>query len=593
MTLAIKTGPLAGVGRGRVDPSPGLRVVVPDKENDDWLSTLRRERTDAQARVPAGSPRGGQWTSTGGGGGVGAELARVKGSGALTDEQGKAIRSSAASGKNAAVTALQQKIVARYGVPLAKAALMYERDIKAQLRNAKAQRANELHQKREAQTKVTEALKKSKAALDKALEAKRLADDAKKKAVDDKGKAKADKAREKRRLAREKKTAARLADEAKQKEEAEKKRGKPADLGKHADVDAHEKALKAQYGDAARTVAWGRAMHDRGRALTLDEHTKAISELTERGVLGFNFHDRIGVRDVLRADKSIKTVGQLADRLKADRNSGTMRKIGAQLEAAGAVVAHRKALEQANATHADDRTLADGTVVKAIKLQPMQTKKGTLVYGPGGKPTIDPTTKRQLQTGYIANKHDIDPDGDDRNLRYARLGIDNARKRYTALTHKDIEQPTDHEFLADETTRAYHMSKESGHYQNRINVGAQRYGQGPDAYEKVMMHEMGHALEALNPSRLATSVAYLKARTKGRPLKHYSKGEPDEMVHEDEFQDEYQGKRYVNYHGEYRATEISSMGIQELSHGPDFAKGYVNPKHRDTAHFTLGFLANQ
>ena len=102
---------------------------------------------------------------------------------------------------------------------------------------------------------------------------------------------------------------------------------------------------------------------------------------------------------------------------------------------------------------------------------------------------------------------------------------------------------------------------------------------------------MSHALEALNPSRLATSVAYLKARTKGGALRQYKHGEPGEMIYEDKFQDEYQGKRYVDPQGKFRATEISSMAVQEFSHGSDWARQYK--KDRDTAHFALGFLANQ
>lgn len=81
-------------------------------------------REDAQARVPAGSSKGGQWTS--GGGATGGKAAALA-----------AIGKSVATGKNAAVVAMQQKLVQRYGVPLQKAALMYERDIKAQLKAAK------------------------------------------------------------------------------------------------------------------------------------------------------------------------------------------------------------------------------------------------------------------------------------------------------------------------------------------------------------------------------------------------------------------------------------------------------------------------
>lgn len=117
------------------------------------------DREDAQARVPKGDPRGGQWTSGGGATGGKAE--------ALA-----AIRKSAASGKSTATVALQQKITQRYGVPLAKAALMYERDIKLQLKAAKVQRAGEAAAKRAAKAAVDEALGKSLGAMRQAVNAK-------------------------------------------------------------------------------------------------------------------------------------------------------------------------------------------------------------------------------------------------------------------------------------------------------------------------------------------------------------------------------------------------------------------------------------
>ena len=478
-------------------PEPGDEGGGPPEGGGDSKAPKADRADSSQPRVPAGSPRGGQWTSSGGGGGGVAPAAGPAGSGSLTNEQRAGIRASLASGKNAAVTALQQKLVARYGVPLAQASLMYERDIKQQLKAAKERRAGERAEKLEAKRKVTEALAKSKAALDKAIADKKLADDAKKKAADDQGKAKADKAREKRRLARERKTKKRLeaeaekkriADEEAKKQAKAKKEQDEANRGAHPDVDAHEKALKDQYGDAARTVAWGRAMHDRGRALDLDDYSSTMKAMVDRGMHGFNYHDRIWVRDVIRKHKP-KTVGELADHLKAAQglNQTELRKLGERIEAGGAVAAHRKALEKAGATHADDKTLPDGTVVKSINLKPMTVKQGSVITDAQVKPVIDKRTGRTLQTGYVPSSYDI-VDGQDRNLANARTGIDNARKRLTALAHKDIKQPEEHQFLADDEHRAYHMSKQSGHYEDRINVGAQKTGQGPDAYEKVMIH---------------------------------------------------------------------------------------------------------
>lgn len=98
------------------------------------------ERGDSsQPRVPAGSSKGGQWASSGGAAGGATKKVSAK-KDVLTDEQRQAIRQSFKTGKNAAVIALQQKLVAKYGVPLGKAAIMYEKDIKAQKLAAKGKK---------------------------------------------------------------------------------------------------------------------------------------------------------------------------------------------------------------------------------------------------------------------------------------------------------------------------------------------------------------------------------------------------------------------------------------------------------------------
>lgn len=518
----------------------------------------------------------------------------------MTEGQRQALRQSFVTGKNAAVVALQNKLVARYGVPLKQASLLYERDIKAQMKVAKGLRAEQrLERQAIAGKKGFQAGQRvaKKALVDEGKKKAAAIDEGKKKAADQ-SKAKADRARERRRELRAKKTEKRLAEKKKIEDEAlelSKKKGEADKLkqGAHPDVDAHAQALKAEYGDAARTVAWGRAMHDRGRALSVDHYIEGVKSLHDQGVLGFGAHDRIAVRDILRKHKP-KTVGELVDRLKRDDsgNRDTLRRVGESIESAGAVVAHRRALEKDGATHAPDRTLANGTVVKSINLQELTVKHGSELFHPKtGKPVIDPTTKRQMRTGYVPHKDDITPDGVDTNLRDVRTGIEGARKHFVALAHKDIVQPEKFKFVADDRERAHARSHAMGQFEDTINTGAQLRGLGAAKHEKIMMHEIAHALESENPSRLASSIAYLKARTKGGVLKKYAAGDDHEMVWTDKFQDEYQGKRYVNSKGRQYATEVGSMAVQELSHGGDYARQYK--KDRDTAHFALGFLANQ
>lgn len=132
---------LARMGGGAPHDEPENRAMVAGLRAPVRAWFKKQPRTDAQARIPAGGPGGGRWTSSGGqGGAVAAAVPKATSAHAdvLTDAQREGIRKSLSTGKNAAVAALQAKIVQRYGVPLAKAAMMYERDIKLQLKAAKA-----------------------------------------------------------------------------------------------------------------------------------------------------------------------------------------------------------------------------------------------------------------------------------------------------------------------------------------------------------------------------------------------------------------------------------------------------------------------
>jgi hypothetical protein len=125
-----------------VPPPPEPDALGGGSEGDGPKAKTDAERADAQARVPAGSSAGGQFTSgSGGAGGKPAKVAKSAKGDVLTDEQRHAIRESFKSGKNPAVIAMQQKLMARYGMPAQKAALAYERDIKLQLKAAKAGKA--------------------------------------------------------------------------------------------------------------------------------------------------------------------------------------------------------------------------------------------------------------------------------------------------------------------------------------------------------------------------------------------------------------------------------------------------------------------
>jgi uncharacterized protein len=132
-------------------PGPKGRSAAKPKPRGDSNELWRVLRSDAQARVPKGSATGGQFTSGAGGGGRSVPIMPAANTGAARDRLTAAHRAGIAqsfkTGKNAAVVALQHKLVQRYGVPLKQAALLYERDIKAQLKAAKGAPAKPLPKK--------------------------------------------------------------------------------------------------------------------------------------------------------------------------------------------------------------------------------------------------------------------------------------------------------------------------------------------------------------------------------------------------------------------------------------------------------------
>jgi uncharacterized protein len=419
-------------------------------------------REDAQARVPAGSPRGGQWTSGGGAhGGKAAALANI--------------RTSVVSGKNAAVVAMQQKLVQRYGVPLAKASLMYERDIKAQMKAAKAQRA------------TARAPKKAVVAP-------------------------------------------------------------PKPPASHADVDAHEQGLKQKYGDAARTVAWGRAMHDRGMALSVEEFEQGIQNLTRHGLQDFSIQTSSRLREVFQAAQP-RSVGEFAAALKKDGDSN----LAARVAGTAAIVAHRRALE------------ADGAMrTEEIKLKPPSVSAGSR----------------------------LDADG-------ATAAINGAKARYHVLSHRDLQQPTDYDFVADNTDRGGHWAKAKGQGKDEINIGA-GHSSLVSVAEKTTMHEWGHALEAANPKLSERAIVFYEGRTSGQKLRLLGAGyEAWEYTRDGDppWANEYVGKEYARpskHSGgkdERYSTEITSMGAQDLTSHNNWGDLYEHDA--ETAHFTLGQLANQ
>jgi uncharacterized protein len=540
--------PDAGGGGGSKGKGPKAR-----SDSDD--------REDAQARVPAGSPRGGQWTSTGGGGGGGAVQGPL-GSGTLTEAQRQGIRASAASGKSSATRALQAKLVARYGVPLAKASLMYERDIKAQMKAAKERRGAIRASERAAKGAVDEALAKATGAMSKAVAAKRAGDAAKATDAATKAAAAAAKAAAKREATNAKSRATRAANKAKR--EAEATAAKAADEaakakaattttttakgtagakpGSHPDVDAHTVALKAKYGVAARTVAWGRAMHDRGRALTVEELYDGADALEAAGVKDFTLRFNSAARIAIQ-DHKPTNVAELAAGLRKNK----VPKTAARVEAIAALVVHRRALE------------ADGVLrTEEIKLR---------------------HTKYTTKAAYSGKQVEED--------------IAGAKARYQALSHKDLRQPVTHLFVADATTRA-NQEDQATFGRDVINVGAGKIHADPQWMQKAIVHEWGHALESNNANLRDRAHAYYEGRTRGQTAQQMPNHDPGERAKKGDPPfggSGYAGKDYVHHNGKRYGTEITSVGVQGLRSGMHWGDEYQ--EDRELVHFALGQLANQ
>jgi len=519
---------------------------------DDWDE--RDDGWDTQTRAPKGSSIGGRWVGKGGGGtATQKKEARAK----LTDAEREAIRAGVKSGS--LLVEYQRRIVEKYG-PGKGGMIAYERDIKARMKEAKAARA-QIRAAKKLEKDTAEKLRVEKEKLAKAkaeadAKAKEYEAVRAKMALRAKATEKAQATRAANKAKKEAAAKAKAEAETKAKAEAKAKASlepKPTTtLPPEHTVEHHAKKLEAKYGAAARTVAWGRAMHERGQALTLDELDDGIEHLTKHGATGLKavLDHREAIRRVTEADPSIKTVGELATALRKApkgmlRTAAVGPAVAKQLEGAAAVVAHRRALESSKSERTDE-----------IKLK---------------KPTV---TSASASTEEEVN-----------------AAISGANKRYQALSHKDLKHPTEYDFVADSRKRGNCRDKKT-FGDDTINIGAGEYNTAVQL-ERTTMHEWGHALEAENPELARRASAFLEARTKGEKLKPLGGGyDAHEVTRKDGFYEAYMGKEYRHpQSGRRYATEITSMGVENLVSGRgwgDFYKG-----DRDTAHFTLGQLANQ
>lgn len=98
--------------------------------------------------------------------------------------------------------------------------------------------------------------------------------------------------------------------------------------------------------------------------------------------------------------------------------------------------------------------------------------------------------------------------------------------------------------------------------------GAGSYCNGPleliqynGARTGALEHELGHAIEHLNPELLARAVEFLKVRAKESPLVDHA---PNGECWDDDFYHFYAGRKYARPDGTLHGTELTSTGLELL-----------------------------
>lgn len=289
-------------------------------------------------------------------------------------------------------------------------------------------------------------------------------------------------------------------------------------------------------------------MSERGAQLNIDDFHAGTASLKQAGINSHSSFDHSSALRIVREQNAnLKTVADHAKAIRAEYPGDTGDEIASRLEGSAAVVAHHRALQASGNLRADN---------EPIEIKPVR---------------------------YTAKAN---------NSQQAVVdGIEDARKHYQVLAHRDIKHPTDYVWQANRQRRGDCESKSAGFKRDKINVGAGRY-KGEDGISRTALHEWGHAIESDNPKLTKAAYAYYDARTKGEPLVHLGKGyKRSEMTRKDKLHDNYMGKDYVSSSGKRYGTELTSMGAEKLRSAWEW--GDMHRKDPDTAYFTLGQLAHQ
>lgn len=304
----------------------------------------------------------------------------------------------------------------------------------------------------------------------------------------------------------------------------------------------HLPALVPIYGTkVAPQVAWGRAMSARGESLEMSEFRKGAKALGKAGIEADDMQGFTFLRDLEAAGHT--TVGEIIRAIESDPEASIIRReVARELRVSSKLIAHQRAMK--------------GLTRKVELTGPVRV-----------------TTPNMPRARIVSARR-------------------RAEQIYSSMAHRDLAQPTDYEWISNHDNRG-----ECDPVKRVINVGGAKTNVTDAKLTRTSLHEMAHAIEALNPSRLASAKAYIDARAGSEPVQKLSELVPNanydpwEQARPDKLWSPYMGKQYVD-RGVHVATEATSMAVERIGNVTDLTK-HVHDVDPDTIDWLLGQLANQ
>jgi SPP1 gp7 family putative phage head morphogenesis protein len=303
----------------------------------------------------------------------------------------------------------------------------------------------------------------------------------------------------------------------------------------------------ANYGEAARSMAYGRAMEERGATMSLEEYQAAAKRLDDAGLLrGAESYTRTQI------DEGHKTVADAIRHYEAEAKK-------AKAGSGARVVAQDKA--------------ASLRAVSSLSAHIEELGTATVKADFGKARTVGEISSRQLQHVHWAMEQ--------QGRLYSAVTKNTVKFAHAALESQEIrafeswERPNSYvframsrdEYINDPLHRKWGFKAPRGYMdRSRRLIEYGELSAGRDAILETGLHEIGHMLEDFNPHMLQRSKAYVAARTEGIKNVQLNKlfpgagyqshevAKPDKLFHP------YMGKDYDG-----KATEMLSMTAERLN----------------------------